>query len=91
MVAAAPRRVNPMFKCTGFSRSPREPRSAPQVLGTDACDTPVLLGHPIDLDARVILVTIKADGVLPALGGATAHADVRLDPLVVFASVGRRF
>jgi len=39
----------------------------------------------------VILVTIKADGVLPALGGATAHADVRLDPLVVFASVGRRF
>jgi len=48
-------------------------------------------GWSIGLDARKIFVKTKADGVLPALGGATAHADVQLNPLVVFASVGRRF
>lgn len=45
----------------------------------------------VSLDARKIFLKTKADGVLPAMGGAAAHADVRLDPLVVFASVGRRF
>lgn len=48
-------------------------------------------GWSIGLDVRKIFVKTKADGVLPALGGATAHADVRLDPLVVFASIGKRF
>lgn len=48
-------------------------------------------GWSIGLDARKIFLKTKADGVLPAMGGAAAHADVRLDPLVVFASVGRRF
>lgn len=43
------------------------------------------------LDARKIYVKTKADGVLPAMGGAKAHADIHLDPLVVFASLGMRF
>lgn len=45
----------------------------------------------VSLDARKIFLKTKASGVLPAMGGAAARADVRLDPLVVFASVGRRF
>lgn len=45
----------------------------------------------LSIDARKIYLKTKADGVLPAMGGAPAHADVRLNPLVVFASVGRRF
>ncbi len=45
----------------------------------------------VSLDARKIFLKTKATGVLPAMGGAAAHADVRLDPLVVFAAVGRRF
>jgi outer membrane protein W len=43
------------------------------------------------LDARNIFLKTQADGVLPAMGGAAMHANVRLDPLVVFASAGRRF
>jgi len=54
-------------------------------------DFPLDGGWSIGIDARKIFLKTKADGVLPAFGGATAHADVRLDPLVVFASVGRRF
>lgn len=45
----------------------------------------------LSLDARKIFLKTKVDGLLPAMGGAAAHADVRLDPLVVFASIGRRF
>ncbi|WP_338415123.1 OmpW family outer membrane protein [uncultured Sphaerotilus sp.] len=48
-------------------------------------------GWSVGLDARKIYVKTQADGRLPAMGGAVAHADVRLDPLVVFLSVGRRF
>lgn len=43
------------------------------------------------IDARKIFLKTKADGVLPAFGNAPAHADVRLNPLVLFASVGWRF
>lgn len=45
----------------------------------------------VALDARKIFLKTKASGVLPAMGGAIAKADVRLDPLVVFLSLGRRF
>ena len=44
-------------------------------------DMPLDGGWSIGLDARN----------LPAMGGAAAQADVRLDPLVVFASIGKRF
>lgn len=54
-------------------------------------DIPLEGGWSIGLDVRKIFLKTKADGVLPAMGGAAAHADVRLDPLVVFASIGRRF
>lgn len=45
----------------------------------------------VSLDARKIFLKTKAEGRLPALGNAPVKADVRLDPLVIFASVGRRF
>lgn len=45
----------------------------------------------VSLDARKIFLKTKATGTLPAFGGAPARADVRLNPLVVFLSVGRRF
>jgi len=45
----------------------------------------------VSLDARKIFLKTKATGTLPALGGAPTRADVRLNPLVVFLSVGRRF
>lgn len=48
-------------------------------------------GWSIAIDARKIFLKTKAEGTLPAMGGAAAHADVRLDPLVVFASIGKRF
>ncbi|MDE2371214.1 MAG: OmpW family protein [Burkholderiales bacterium] len=48
-------------------------------------------GWSITLDARKIFLKTKANGTLPAMGGAAAHADLRLDPLVVFASVGKAF
>lgn len=54
-------------------------------------DFPLDGGWSIGIDARKIFVKTKADGVLPAFGGAATHADVRLNPLVLFASVGRRF
>lgn len=54
-------------------------------------EIPLESGWSIGLDARKIFVKTKADGMLPAFGGAAAHADVRLDPLVVFASIGKRF
>ena len=54
-------------------------------------DIPLDGGWSIGLDVRKIFLKTKADGVLPAMGGAAAHADVRLDPLVVFASIGKRF
>ena len=45
----------------------------------------------VSLDARKIFLKTKATGTLPAFGGAPTRADVRLNPLVVFLSVGRRF
>lgn len=54
-------------------------------------DIPLDGGWSVGIDARKIFVKTQADGRLPAMGGAVAHADVRLDPLVVFLSVGRRF
>lgn len=45
----------------------------------------------ISLDARKIFLKTKASGSLPAMGGAAANANVRLNPLVVFASVNKRF
>lgn len=54
-------------------------------------EMPLADGWSLGLDMRKIFVKTKADGVLPAMGGAAAHADVRLDPLVVFASIGKRF
>ncbi|SFD72538.1 OmpW/AlkL family protein [Paracidovorax konjaci] len=43
------------------------------------------------VDAKKIWLKTTATGTLPALGGAPAHAKVRLDPLVVTAGVGYRF
>ncbi len=54
-------------------------------------EMPLGNGWSFSIDARKIFLKTKADGVLPAMGGAAAHADVRLDPLVVFASIGKRF
>jgi outer membrane protein len=54
-------------------------------------DMPLSERWTLSLDARKIFLKTQADGVLPAMGGAAAHADVRLDPLVVFLSVGTRF
>lgn len=52
---------------------------------------PVDADWSVSLDARKIFLKTKATGTLPAFGGAPTRADVRLDPLVVFLSVGRRF
>lgn len=52
---------------------------------------PVDADWSVSLDARKIFLKTKATGTLPAFGGAPARANVRLDPLVVFLSVGRRF
>jgi outer membrane protein len=54
-------------------------------------DLPLSERWTLSLDARKIFLKTQADGVLPAMGGAAAHADVRLDPLVVFLSLGTRF
>jgi len=54
-------------------------------------DFPLNGGWFVGIDARKIVVKTKANGVLPAFGGAAAHADGRLNPLVLFAAVGRRF
>ncbi len=43
------------------------------------------------VDAKKIWLKTTATGTLPALGGASAHAKVRLDPLVVTAGVSYRF
>lgn len=45
----------------------------------------------LSIDARKIYLKTTAEGTLPAMGNAAAHADVRLNPLVVFAALGRRF
>ena len=52
---------------------------------------PVNADWSVSLDARKIFLKTKATGTLPAFGGAPARANVRLNPLVVFLSVGRRF
>jgi outer membrane protein len=54
-------------------------------------EVPLDGGWSLGLDARKIFLKTKATGTLPAMGGAAASADVRLNPLVVFASVGKRF
>lgn len=54
-------------------------------------DMPLNERWTLSLDARKIFLKTQADGVLPAMGGASAHADVRLDPLVIFLSVGTKF
>ncbi|AVT04710.1 OmpW/AlkL family protein [Paracidovorax avenae] len=43
------------------------------------------------VDAKKIWLKTTATGTLPALGGAPAHAKVRLDPLVMTAGVSYRF
>lgn len=54
-------------------------------------EVPIDAHWSVSLDARKIFLKTKATGTLPAFGGAPARADVRLNPLVVFLSVGRRF
>jgi outer membrane protein len=54
-------------------------------------EIPVNADWSVSLDARKIFLKTKATGTLPAFGGAPTRADVRLNPLVVFLSVGRRF
>lgn len=54
-------------------------------------DVPLDGGWSFGLDARKIFLKTKVTGTLPAMGGAAAAADVRLNPLVIFASVGKRF
>lgn len=54
-------------------------------------EIPIDADWSVSLDARKIFLKTKATGMLPAFGGAPTRADVRLNPLVVFLSVGRRF
>lgn len=54
-------------------------------------EIPMNADWSVSLDARKIFLKTKATGTLPAFGGAPTRADVRLNPLVVFLSVGRRF
>jgi len=54
-------------------------------------EVPLDGGWSVGLDARKIFLKTKANGTLPAFGGAAAHANVRLDPLVVSLTVGKRF
>lgn len=54
-------------------------------------EVPLDDGWSIGLDARKIFLKAKATGTVPAFGGAPASANIRLNPLVIFASVGKRF
>lgn len=54
-------------------------------------EMPINPDWSVSLDARKIFLKTKATGTLPAFGGAPAQAEVRLNPLVVLLSVGRRY
>jgi outer membrane protein len=54
-------------------------------------EVPLEGGWSIGLDARKIFLKTKASGTVPAFGGAPVNADIKLNPLVIFASVGKRF
>lgn len=54
-------------------------------------EVPLDNGWSLSLDARKIFLKTTASGSLPAMGGAAAHADLTLDPLVIMLSVGKRF
>lgn len=54
-------------------------------------EVPLDGGWSIGLDARKIFLKTKATGTVPAFGGAPATANIRLNPLVFFASIGKRF
>lgn len=43
------------------------------------------------LDVRKVFVKTTASGSIPAFGSPPAHANVKLDPLIVHAGVGYRF
>lgn len=80
-----------VFKSEDGFISDLKARSAFGTVLEVGAEMPLDAGWSLTLDARKIFVKTKADGTLPAMGGAAAHADVRLDPLVVFLGVGRRF
>lgn len=54
-------------------------------------EVPLDDGWSIGLDARKIYLKTKATGTVTAFGGAPVKADIRLNPLVLFVSVGKRF
>lgn len=54
-------------------------------------ELPLADGWSMSLDARQLWLKTHARGNLPAMGGAPAKADVQLNPLVLFAAVGKRF
>jgi outer membrane protein len=54
-------------------------------------EVPLEGGWSIGLDARKIFLKAKATGTVPAFGGAPVNADIKLNPLVLFASVGKQF
>jgi outer membrane protein len=80
-----------VFKSKDGFISNLDVKSAFGTVAEIGAEMPLADGWSLGLDVRKIFVKTKADGVLPAMGGAAAHAEVRLDPLVVFASIGKRF
>lgn len=80
-----------VFKSEDGFISNLDVKSAFGAVAQVGAEFPLSGGWSLAVDARKIFLKTKADGSLPAMGGARAHAEVRLDPLVVFASVGKRF
>lgn len=54
-------------------------------------EVPLSDGWSVSLDARQLWLKTHARGSLPAMGGAAARANVQLNPLVLFAALGKRF
>lgn len=75
----------------GFLSNVRARNAFGTVLQVGA-EVPINASMFLSLDARKIYLKTKVDGSLPAaMGNAPAHADLRLNPLIVSAMVGWRF
>lgn len=75
----------------GFLSNVRASNAFGTVLQLGA-EVPINASMFLSLDARKIYLKTKVDGNLPAaMGNAPAHAELRLNPLIVTATVGWRF